>query len=522
MNIGPWEGLSSLERLNDDVLTLIIYELAAEDPCTITTLSFTSKHLRSVCLPMLFEKATVDCARLPDSEPPNATWPYIRTMDITGSFATSQNFDAGSLRQIIPHLTALRTIRFVRFQWGLTWDSLQLMLAAPNVRVLEIEEPFSSWRQTLTIPDGGLSHSCLTEFVYAGYSAHPPRERYRMAMRKESEPVHTWCYLNALILALHQTLEVLRVPSVMAPLPEMATVEWPRLRELTLDGDNYYGDDPTLFSRLCARMPRLRTLDLHLRHKFLSQTLIWPSDASSTPSFGSLQTVSLPYPDPNDTLYAYLPSTLRHLYLIDRPRYYHFKAEHKDVSNVYTRPILITATDLLHVLKQLQGAFTSLGVLGVAFEIDSETHALVGHIISAFPNLRILQLHCYRPAGAPASDTEDIVRSISRNLSALHSLRHFRTYFNPCEDDDTVIYAGERRLCRSLTLREFLGLLGRYATIIAESCSPRLQFIDILSPMVYDEAVWMRWDVSRDEDGRPVLDCQPDAYLANDKYLDEL
>ncbi|TFY61766.1 hypothetical protein EVG20_g6930 [Dentipellis fragilis] len=452
MSAEPCKGPSLLERLNDDVLTLILYESVAEDPCAVTTLSLTSKRLRSVCLPTLFEKATLDCGRLPDSEPPNVAWPYIRTMDITGSFTTSQNFDAGSLRQIIPRLTALRVIRFVHFQWGVTWDSLQSVLAAPNVHVLEIEEPFSAWRQTFTIPDGGQSHFCLTEFVYTGHYPQPPRESYRMAMRKESDPVHNWCYLNALILSLHQTLEVLRVPSVMAPLPVMATVEWPRLRELTLDGDNYYGDESALFSRLCARMPRLRVLDLHLRHKFHSQTIVWPSGVPLTPSFGNLKKVFLPYPDPNDSFYLHLPSTLQHLHLVDRPRYYHFKAERQDVLNMYARPDLITATDLLRTLKQLQGAFTSLQVLEVAFEVDGHERALVDHIVTAFPNLQLLQLHWYRPAGGSASDIESTVRSISQNLSALHSLRHFRTYFNPCEDDDTVTYAGERRLRRSLTL----------------------------------------------------------------------
>ncbi|TFY50440.1 hypothetical protein EVG20_g11517, partial [Dentipellis fragilis] len=254
MSAEPCKGLSLLERLNNDVLTLILHELVAEDPCVITTLSLTSKRLRSVCLPTLFEKATLDCGRLPDSEPPNAAWPYIRTMDITGSFATSKNFDAGSLRQIIPRLTALRVIRFVRFQWGVTWDSLQFVLAAPNVRVLEIEEPFSAWRQTFTIPDGASSGTLQNG------DAEGARTRPQLVLSKYSHPIATPDSRSS------------SSPFRDGAFTRDGAVEWPRLRELTLDGDHYYGDDPATFSRLCARMPRLRVLDLHLRHKVRSQT----------------------------------------------------------------------------------------------------------------------------------------------------------------------------------------------------------------------------------------------------------
>ncbi|TFY69876.1 hypothetical protein EVG20_g2972 [Dentipellis fragilis] len=505
-----------MERLNDDVLLLIVHVLARQDRQSIENLSLASKRMRSACLPTLFERARINCRMLKQSDPPRASWPYIRTMDITGNFASYRHFDEGNLRHILPQLAALRVVRFVGFASGVTWKYLQFVLAAPNVRVLEIVEAFRASRPIFTFPDDApLAVFPLTEFIYT-VNDQFTGQYYTPG------PADQWCYLNALILSLHQTLEVLHVPSAMAPLREMAAVDWPHLRELKLYGDNYNGEDAISLSRLCAQISRLRVLDLHLRYKDKSssaQTLIWPSSMSSNAPFGDLETVYLPHPDPRDTFYAHLPLTLRSLQLVDRPRCYSFKAGWPDIIKEYTEPKLNTATDLLGLLGQMLGTFASLVVLEVVFRADSQEHALLHHIVNGFPNLCSIQLHRYRAEGESESDIEFAVNFLAQELSALRSLNHVRVYLNLPDDDGPPIHRYEQD--PEQKTHRFLDLIETYATIVAKSCAA-LERIDILSPRMFRESVWMRWDVSRDSEGRPLLKCQWYRCMTNDQYIDEL
>ncbi|KAA1478406.1 hypothetical protein DENSPDRAFT_845547 [Dentipellis sp. KUC8613] len=500
-------NLAALEKLNDDVLSYIIHDfifVKCDFDDGIAQLSLTSKRLRTACLPILFRKAKIKCHDLVSSAPPPASWPYVRTMEITGTIVSHIGFNSTHLRKILPHLVALRKIRFSHFTDGVDWYTLNVMLAAPNIRALEIEEPPSMVRNDLSFPDE-INPAMLpfTEFIYTIYSPRSPWFYF-----KAPETIARRCYMRPLILALHEKLEVLHLPSAMAPLQQMADLHWPCLREFKLDRENYEGEDPTLFACLFSKMPQLRNLDLHFFHKGPSrQTLILPSDAPFSPSFDHLDSLYIPYPDPNDKLYDRIPLLLQRLRLVDRPRYYRFNTESAELVDGYTRPLLVTATELLHILKRLGGPFAILEHLELAFQADSQDCMLLAQTAEAFPNVRLLELHRYRSEGEAGIQIESAMENIATTLSTLRHLRHFRVYLNLLGDDyqPPGVHRQESNT-ESISESEFMALLRHHAMKIARNCSPSLRIIDFLTTYVYGEQFWIRCYVSRDDQGNPVLE----------------
>ncbi|KAA1478410.1 hypothetical protein DENSPDRAFT_845550 [Dentipellis sp. KUC8613] len=354
----------------------------------------------------------INCNASWTSEPPPVSWPYVRTMHIAGSSSRSLGFACGQsdLRDILPRLTALNKIRFENYYSGVKWSDVRIVSTAPNVRVLEIVEPWSLQRVKIS-SDGISSISTPLTIREIIYTVDCPRIS-EWSSNWRPDPVARQCYISPLILSLHETLEVLHIPIAMAPLTEMETKGWPHLRELKLYGESYdNGEDPTVFARLCAKIPRLRVLDFCFLHRGrTAQTLICPSNLPFSVSFEHLESVDICYPDPSDTLYSHLPSHLRHLHLVDRPRYYYFQEGDPRVRDNYTSQTLGTATDILAILKKLRSTpFLSLESLGIAFQADVQESALLAYITAIFPNLHFLQIHRYRCEGETTADMESVV-----------------------------------------------------------------------------------------------------------------
>ncbi|KAA1478422.1 hypothetical protein DENSPDRAFT_666954 [Dentipellis sp. KUC8613] len=393
-----------LERLNDDVLLLIIHILASEEleGDSMKQLSLTSKRWRALCLPTLFKMATINCTSLYTSNPPPASWPFLRTIVFFGYFTTYSGFDRGDFLKTLPHLVALRKICFRDLQDGVYWLYLKQLSSAPAFRALEVIESSTSSHSNFHFPpDTSPASFPLTEFYY---TIMDPYVSNWNGNRRPALPRR--CYMSPLFLSLHQHLEVLHLPSAMAPLAQMASIDWPCLRELKLYDENYEAD-PTIFACLCSKMPRLRVLDLHFFHTGTStQTLIWPPDTSFVASFSNMDTVYLPYPDPTDALYSHLPLALRELRLVDCPRYYRFNVKLTETIDGFTKPSLVTASDLLDIFGKMHGPFTAMEKLEVAFRADFNDRLLSRHIVTAFPNLRFLQLHRYRSEGESESDID--------------------------------------------------------------------------------------------------------------------
>ncbi|TFY59228.1 hypothetical protein EVG20_g7865, partial [Dentipellis fragilis] len=255
--------------------------------------------------------------------------------------------------------------------------------------------------------------------------------------------------------------------------------------------------------RNCSNVT-LRNLDLciYLFHEEpIRQINLWPPGLSlpETLVLESMEKVFLPYPDPDDTFYKHLPSTLRELHLVDRPRYYRWDGG----LTRFTKPTLITATELLRILKQLPARCIFMEQLEVAFRADGQELALYDYIAAAFPNLRVLQLHRYRISGETESDIELTLESIARDVSSLRSLRHFRAYLNIPSDDYKSQDTHEQK-ARYME-EEFKALHHHYAMIIAQHCSPALQIVEFLSAWFHGSHYWLRWHVRLDSEGRPLL-----------------
>ncbi|TFY53588.1 hypothetical protein EVG20_g10047, partial [Dentipellis fragilis] len=426
-NMSAHNFLSPLERLNDDVLALIVNALCTVDPYerNMKQLSLASKRLRTVCLPILFEKARIYGNSSSHLNIPPASWPYVRTMVIDDSFATTVGYDMDKLHQTLPHLVALRKIVFDDCSMGVSWMDLQLFLTAPRVRMLEIQASANFLPQDFSF-EGNMPLLPFTEFIY---SIDDPGHLNWYELRTPI-PIARWCYMSPLILSLHQTLELLHIPAAMAPVSEMATMDWPCLRELKLYGPGHFGSkDAVVFAHLCLRMPRLRVLNFDFLHRGpSSQTLIWPSDVSFPTSFEHMEMVCLHYPDPKDMFYSHLPSTLRHLSLIDCPRYLHFQNGQAEVIENYPRPVLVAARDLLHIFKQMSFPIHSLVHLEIAFHADGLDRALFNHIKE------------------DNADIESLVIDLMQNLSVLQALCHFRVYLDlPDDKPRSTVSHGEHR-----------------------------------------------------------------------------
>ncbi|TFY51757.1 hypothetical protein EVG20_g10852 [Dentipellis fragilis] len=519
--------LSLLERLNNDALTVIVETLCAVDP--------SGRSLKQL-------SARIYCNAPSRSNPPPASWPYVRTMVINGLFATSRGYDAGQLHQILPHLVALRKIVFTSFAPGVSWMDLEFMLAAPHICVLEIKEPANLLRQDFSFVDD-TPLPCFTEFIYSIDNPHflnwfELRTPIIVARR---------CYMTPFIFSLHETLELLHIPAAMAPVSEMATMDWPCLCELKLYSSGHFdSEDAIVFARLCSRMPRLWVLNFDfLRRGPSAQTLIWPSDTSFPASFEHMEMVCLHYPDPKDMFYSHLPSTLRHLSLIDRPRYLHFQNGQAEIIENYPKPVLIAARDLLQIFEQMPCRINSLVHLEIAFHADGLDRALFNHIITAFPNLHFLQIHRYRSERETNTDIECLmVRAIilpaiivplanddtllqidlARNLSVLQALCHFWVYLDLPDDKPrpTVNY-GEHHSTGAVNTSDLMPSLHHHATTIAHNCSPTLEIIDFLTNQWFGSQVWKRWYVSRDHDGRPVVQYENDIstqYVYSERFDD--
>ncbi|TFY62959.1 hypothetical protein EVG20_g6511 [Dentipellis fragilis] len=359
-------GKTSPQRLDQDVLMLIVDILFLAHREDVRALSLTCKRMRSACLPRMFKNAKINCSYLFLSNPPTASWPYIRNMVISGRFPPMMSFGSVNLAATLPHLVALRKVCFSHFGWGITCYELQLILAAPNVHVLEIEESSSFQPDDVLLPDG-VSSAVLYD---------PP---YLVPAREPRNPSSSNC--------------------------NGATI-----------GDNHDTADPADLAYALSRMRQLRILNLPFFHKGSStQTLIWPFNVSPVAPFHHLETLYLPYPDPSDALYMQLPSTLRQLYLVDRPRYYHFQSMRLQIADNYTTPTLVSATELLRIFKKSGSTFALMEELDIAFQGDSQDHALYDHIAMAFPNLQSLQVHRYRSEGETRTEIENAVASTSVN-----------------------------------------------------------------------------------------------------------
>ncbi|OJT02127.1 hypothetical protein TRAPUB_7422 [Trametes pubescens] len=325
----------------------------------------------------------------------------------------------------LDYLPAVRSVAFELAQGGVPWFVIMKCLDHPNLTSISIDEE-STWRCTTPLsipPDLSLHGFRLTEFTYTTSQWRETESRIRGT---DLQPTYTQesIYLRALVLAMSDTAESLTLPVETAPLFEMAAIDWPRLRMLSLIGEYTHPDQCRAIPLLLPRMPYLRSLSVKViqregtRHPRLLQAL-------PETSF-RLRSLAVSYPDPADPIFLSIGDGLTSLSLCDSPRHY-FQSRYSSESLLAIFPTL-TSSECLTILKRISAP--QLSILELVYEADAAEDELLQYLPRAFPLLQELELHRY-----PASSADAVpYLHITRMLTAIKYLRALYLNLDITED----------------------------------------------------------------------------------------
>lgn len=260
-------------------------------------------------------------------------------------------------------------------------DLLALAFCAPGI-------------ETLVIKDVE-----LTAFPVAGYHAPPPHLRaLRIGFEARSHSLadlHSYSLvkeivaLNQLVNSVRTSVEDLLLPAESVRFSTLCAA-WPNLRSLTLYGLCPSLDGPMV--QMLRFMPLLHELVLALAPRTgASPVVICPPGTDGIPpDLSMLRRFTLAYPSDDDMIFAHLPSTVRAISLCDAPRYYERQSYDR---LVYDAPVL-SCTSAQRIFGKLNGEY--LHTLELVVIEDGQQFALLAHIASCCPNLRVFEVHCYR------------------------------------------------------------------------------------------------------------------------------
>ncbi|EJF59125.1 hypothetical protein DICSQDRAFT_65656, partial [Dichomitus squalens LYAD-421 SS1] len=394
-----------LLELDIDVLVYIFQMLRPARG--LRSLSFTCRWLRTLCAPVLFESCTVTIRR-PITTPqflPPTLWPFVRTLHLVDHcpdlrsmrypgdrlwFATDPLIcgvlSSTFLKDALRAMPRLRSVH-VGFLWmeehGLGWDAIDAILSASQLREFTIRTYLFCPREAPAreIP---LDHFArLTTFHYARLPSH---FGLHGDVQRES--------LAVVVGNLNLSLERLRLPSDLAPIATLASLPWPRLRELKLDGAYPPNLDVPLIY-VISRMPNLRKLALLFSLPWDDQSqrkALWPRGCSLDFPLPDLEELTISYPDPEDCLYSHLPPTLRRLSLRCCPHHCVHVWKPGDCRRWYS-PIP-HASQLWRILSDVKVPL--LQHLQLEYIIDYADGALLGSIATLFPAISSLEIHRFR------------------------------------------------------------------------------------------------------------------------------
>lgn len=227
---------------------------------------------------------------------------------------------------------------------------------------------------------------------------HPDAPQLLELFRDERE-----C-LSPLVLGMNETATSIRLPMESARIEQMARLYWPYLCDLRLEGEYVTAMEKPL-RELLARTPRLSRLSLHVarprgtgRVPILGQ--VWQKWMNNL----ELRSLTLTYPDLEDTLFRTNLTGLTHIALTDRPRHYHYSGNIAALLSPYYDVPIVAASEFLSTLRNLQ--MPHLTSLELVYKADGADQDLLHHIVGAFPKLSHLELHRYR------KDSDEVVNHV--------------------------------------------------------------------------------------------------------------
>lgn len=202
--------------------------------------------------------------------------------------------------------------------------------------------------------------------------------------------------LDRVLQSLHLSLETLSLPTEPVRMDRIPLLDFPRLRKLTLRGLRWTSPElPPVV--LFAHMPSLRVLVLELvEWEGASTTALWPRGIPASFPWPHLESLSVSHPDPEDEIYAHLPSTMQTLMLRSWPhqcirRWQEVNIEHEGLRPYRPPPCSSAFIRILH------RCYTPhLRKLCVEYITDYSEWSLLSYIASNFSHLITLELHRYR------------------------------------------------------------------------------------------------------------------------------
>ncbi|PIL28961.1 hypothetical protein GSI_09008 [Ganoderma sinense ZZ0214-1] len=331
--------------------------------------------------------------------------------------------------------------------------------------------------------------------------------------------------LTAILLTMNNTATSVTIPIETAPLQEMSTIPWPRLRHLSLRGRFLDGTQTAALRAFLPTLPSLETLLVQAaRPKHLGRPrLLGPLDsssvhgASSSTASGSssivvqrlptppailphLRSLTIAYPSPEDTIFS-INAELTELSLCDCPRFYNFFAyggEHIGPQWGWNVPILNPSQCLSIMRRMPLSRLTKLElVYMVATTPSGNDSDLLTYIGTALPALAHLEIHRYR-----FHRTERVNHvAIAQALTAVKSLRTVR--LNLDFHDDHGPYCGNNAK-RERWRDTFMGQRGPEVLAIMQEC-PLLQHVALLYHG-HPSATWVEFQTARCPGPRVVLE----------------
>ncbi|KAI9067427.1 hypothetical protein FKP32DRAFT_1673194 [Trametes sanguinea] len=483
--------IHGFQQLDVDVLLQVFEELRPQSG--LQPLSLTCKWVRESVKPVLFRSCRQAASAMTWEEfVPRQLWPYIRELFIYGGWWP---FDPPpivrchvpfNLDRALSDLPRLTTISVKSLGGWVPWESMVAMISLPRLRTFEVD---------------GLLY--IDDFTNLPVFTAAPLTRYQQVagdFRPQRYNVANSLFLSMILdqPQVQDSLESLEAPSEFVAIDMFADSQWPRLRCISLRGENWEHDRPVV--HYFSHTPALRELVLMLGHRSGSELLrLCPPGWAGPLPWPELEALTLTHPDPDDPLYSFLPETLHHLTLRCWPRHYNFEFyESSCVADRYGwgAPVL-SSSALFNILHRCHTSH--LETLEVEFVGDEADIAVFQLISRAFPYLSSLTILRYRPRHTATIP----IREIGEALRPLSRLSHLYLYLDFVEAPHPL-FGGRRP--SDLVMEDcfrITGIFAQSADIIARALGPSLEIIAFLlrGPSINE---WFPFLVEHVGDGRHV------------------
>ncbi|RPD54822.1 hypothetical protein L226DRAFT_263493 [Lentinus tigrinus ALCF2SS1-7] len=502
-------------RLNEDVLNAILEILLGTGG--LAELSRTSRQVRAACMPILFRECyrrMYVCLPEPDWFLPYPLWSHVQSLvirdecydkiDASRSRFTDNCLLCGALagplfEQWLPRMSRLRSVTLYQnprndeHSHGISWPALCAVLSIPTIRALNIDRlhvcpalrPSDELHVAAVAP--------LTSFQYILDKAALSSVYVRPA---SVQPNYTaeMIALSTALGALHESLEVLSLPTSSVPINVFSMHTWPCLRRLVLRGQPCESLVSSLLSGI-SHLPSLKSLVL----KFSAETrtrpgILWRGEDVTSFPCPALEELVLTYPDPSDQIFDHLPPTLIALSLCCwRHLYHEFLSPYRFwiPSDGPLFALLLSSSEMCCVLRRSQTPM--LVRLTLEYRADDGDEELLHHIAQAYPRLTYLKLIRYRPHGVDSVPVERITRA----LSLLAYLSELKVHLDLPDMPLPGLYLGRGSgggFYSSSAIEKFSDTVEQTAGVFARELSASVKYVSILAPTA-SQSIWARFRI---------------------------